>query len=683
MEKLGISAANITGETATDGIFKEIEAGDYRVVIVSPEKILKDKRFRDLWQSKKFTARLFNITFDEAHCISEWGNDFRPEYAQLGQLRWLVPAHVPFHIVSATLPELILKDVQAKLNIKADNTTIIHRSNDRPNIHFMVEEMQSPANSWLDLDRILRLHANSGENPPKFMVFVNKRREAEDGVEHEWKSLPQHLREKVVWFHSGMSAEFRAKMIQKIRVGEIWGILCTDAAGMGLDISDIELVIQWRYTPSLCTVTQRFGRGARQGDKEATGIYLVEPKYFDHCKKKVSGIQKRKRGRTAKERKLRRKVRDNEQCLEQDSDEFVSDSDASDGEGSGNALATPVGGVNQASDVAMEIGHDSGLPQSIHDAAPGAPQKVPHPLKTGLLPSPYSMSPEEYEATAMDTFINARLRGICRRTVTDHYFGNHKLGSFVLVSLNHPAVKATRGKRKVKADKYTMKPHDHGLKDALDAWRTKQLATDFEGDDFFGPQMILSDDLLDRIVDLAHYCKIPDVEALLHQTSWRYASKYGPAIQELVFKYQPEPPLAPTPALIPPTTESASQAVPVTCSPLSLPTKKARLCSACGSFTHIASNKVCPNYRPAMRRQINDENVDPASTSTPSQPLASKSKQQRQCRACGEMGHIASSKKCPAWKPKEDRVKLDRRSLSSLHPGCSASSTDAPPVPTL
>lgn len=54
----------------------------------------------------------------------------------------------------------------------------------------------------------------------------------------------------------------------------------------GLDLPDIELVIQWHYVPSLCTLTQRLGRGGRQSGTEAIGIYLVEPQYFDHAKKK-------------------------------------------------------------------------------------------------------------------------------------------------------------------------------------------------------------------------------------------------------------------------------------------------------------------------------------------------------------------------------------------------------------
>ena len=100
------------------------------MIVASPEKVLNDSHFGHLWKLKKFTSRLFNITFDEGHCISQWGEAFHPEYAQLGQLCWLVPAHVPFHVVSATMPKLVLNNVKAKLQMCAEKTVVIQHSND-------------------------------------------------------------------------------------------------------------------------------------------------------------------------------------------------------------------------------------------------------------------------------------------------------------------------------------------------------------------------------------------------------------------------------------------------------------------------------------------------------------------------------------------------------------------------
>lgn len=90
--------------------------------------------------------------------------------------------------------------------------------------------MQYSTNNMLDLEHILQL---SRETPPKkFMVFVNKQHKSEEMDKKEWDSLPPHLKEKIIWIHSGMSAEFHEDVIWKLQTGKIWGIMCTDAAGM-------------------------------------------------------------------------------------------------------------------------------------------------------------------------------------------------------------------------------------------------------------------------------------------------------------------------------------------------------------------------------------------------------------------------------------------------------------------
>ncbi|KAG2130313.1 P-loop containing nucleoside triphosphate hydrolase protein [Suillus bovinus] len=131
LQQLGTSAVNLTGTNATNNTIQGIKSHKYQVIIVSPELIINDWCFNDLWRARDFTAHLFNITIDEGHCISQWGKDFRPEYSQLSKLRWLLPPHVLFHVVSATLPAHILKDVSASLNMQHENTSMIRLSNDR------------------------------------------------------------------------------------------------------------------------------------------------------------------------------------------------------------------------------------------------------------------------------------------------------------------------------------------------------------------------------------------------------------------------------------------------------------------------------------------------------------------------------------------------------------------------
>lgn len=194
--------------------------------------ILNDSRFTNLWDTKTFTSRLFNISFDEGHCITEWGKKFRPAYADLERLVWRVPRDLRFHVVSATMPADVLADVKTTLRMQEALTTTIRRSNDRSNIHLIVVEMEHPANSFIDIERVLQTYKwkDNPERPPPFMIFSNRRRETEIGTEKVQEGLPAWLQGKVVWFHSGMSTEFREDAIERFRTGEIWGGFYTDAA---------------------------------------------------------------------------------------------------------------------------------------------------------------------------------------------------------------------------------------------------------------------------------------------------------------------------------------------------------------------------------------------------------------------------------------------------------------------
>ena len=100
-----------------------------------------NEHIEDLWKKPKFTNRILSFVFDEAHCISQWG-DFRNDYRHVGALRWLIPSHIPFYVPSATLPNLVLKDIQEVLRLREKSTTYIKCSNDRPEIVLAVRQLQ-------------------------------------------------------------------------------------------------------------------------------------------------------------------------------------------------------------------------------------------------------------------------------------------------------------------------------------------------------------------------------------------------------------------------------------------------------------------------------------------------------------------------------------------------------------
>ncbi|KAJ6467054.1 P-loop containing nucleoside triphosphate hydrolase protein [Mycena vitilis] len=265
LKDLGINGIAITSETATHQNFQDIEDGKYRVIVTNVETLMQqDGGFDKLWKKPAFTSRLISLIWDEGHCVSKWAG-FRPEYKEVGRLRFLIPRSVPFVIVSATLPPAVLADVMHTLQVVSGNVTIIRQSNDRPNIHLTVREMKYSM-TW---------------PPPKFLIFFDSIADSIEAAKFLRGRLPLAYRHKIKWFNSEMSTEFKETESAGLKTGQLWGLSCTDSFGMGLDLADILLVIQWRSTCDMCTLWQRLGRAARALHLTAMGLFLVEPKRFD------------------------------------------------------------------------------------------------------------------------------------------------------------------------------------------------------------------------------------------------------------------------------------------------------------------------------------------------------------------------------------------------------------------
>lgn len=254
-----------------------------------------------MWKHEPFTSRVISIIWDEGHCVSKWA-DFRPEYKTAGRLRYLIPQHIPFYVTSATLPLIVLDDVKNTLHIRTDSAYIIERSNDRVNVSICVREMVHPAKSYLDLAFLIPENPEPGWQPPKFLIFFDDIAESIAVAKFLRKRLPPELQHMIKWFNSDMSAEFRDAESMKLKEGETWGLCCTESFGMvrviglrrrvyhsrlnqGMDLPDIQLIIQWRASCDLCTLWQRFGRAVRDLKLQGKALFLVESKYFDAAKK--------------------------------------------------------------------------------------------------------------------------------------------------------------------------------------------------------------------------------------------------------------------------------------------------------------------------------------------------------------------------------------------------------------
>ncbi|KIP07789.1 hypothetical protein PHLGIDRAFT_510983, partial [Phlebiopsis gigantea 11061_1 CR5-6] len=161
----------------------------------------------------------------------------------------------------------------------------IQMSNDRPNVYLAVRRIRHALTSYRDLaDLLVSPNRPPGYKIPKFLVFFDSKREAIAAADALRERLPPEFKTKVVWFNSDNSPEFREQTTEDLAAGGYYGLMCTDAFGMGVDLADIELVIQWRCSCDLDTLWQRFGRAARDPRREGLAVLFAESKHFDSWK---------------------------------------------------------------------------------------------------------------------------------------------------------------------------------------------------------------------------------------------------------------------------------------------------------------------------------------------------------------------------------------------------------------
>lgn len=211
---------------------QELEDDRYQGILVSPEMCLKHPGFRRVLTDGNF-EKICAVFIDEAHCIAQWGGDFRPAYAELAKLRAFFPSHIPIYATSATVPELALQQIRASLGIDPASCFFLNLGNDRPNISFHVHRM----NSADDFDAI-KPHLTHKPDPHtsddliKTIVFTNSVMSTQIGVRHIRSWFPAHLRKHVVFLHAHRSARDKRRIMRRFHRGRIRILVATEAAGM-------------------------------------------------------------------------------------------------------------------------------------------------------------------------------------------------------------------------------------------------------------------------------------------------------------------------------------------------------------------------------------------------------------------------------------------------------------------
>lgn len=201
---------------------------------------LGHERFRNTLTSS--FKNVSTIVVDEAHCISQWGDDFREEYGQLGKLRSLFPPSIPILATTATLTPEAVNDVQQKLGIDPHKSFFLNLGNDRPNISYAVHCVKTP-DDFNSLKTFLTRSPGLPQTPDdllKTIIFVNSRAASQICARYIQEWLPDHLKDQVDYIHALRSPFTRRRVMERFRKGDKRLIVATEVAGMVCVVISLE-----------------------------------------------------------------------------------------------------------------------------------------------------------------------------------------------------------------------------------------------------------------------------------------------------------------------------------------------------------------------------------------------------------------------------------------------------------
>ena len=218
--------------------------GDFKFLYVSPER-LGTQLFRNYLSEMNVSF----IVVDEAHCISQWGYDFRPDYLQIGDIRKLVDA--PVIALTATATPQVAEDVMERLGF--EDKCLIKSGFERPNLSYIVRQTEDKLGQLLNICNSV---AGTG------IVYVRNRKKTEE--------LAAFLASNGIsssFYHAGLGSDSRSDRQARWKDGNIRVMVCTNAFGMGIDKPDVRFVVHFDVPDSPEAYFQEAGRGGRDGKR--------------------------------------------------------------------------------------------------------------------------------------------------------------------------------------------------------------------------------------------------------------------------------------------------------------------------------------------------------------------------------------------------------------------------------
>jgi ATP-dependent DNA helicase RecQ len=257
LQKRDIKAIALTGGIATEEIIDLLDNcqfGNYKFLYLSPERLQAD------WILDRIKSLPINlIAIDEAHCVSQWGHDFRPAYLKISNLKTHFPK-IPFLALTATATPKVKEDIIKDLNLQ--QPTIFQKSFARENLAYMVFEVE---------DKLYRIQQILAKNPAPSIIYVRNRKSCLDTA-----AQLNTLGFRATYYHGGLSYKEKEKNMRLWMNEEAQVMVATNAFGMGIDKANVKTVIHIQLPENLENYYQEAGRAGRDGNK-AFAVLLNSP----------------------------------------------------------------------------------------------------------------------------------------------------------------------------------------------------------------------------------------------------------------------------------------------------------------------------------------------------------------------------------------------------------------------
>jgi ATP-dependent DNA helicase RecQ len=255
-------ASNLDGDEVRRRM-RDLAAGAYKLVYVAPER-LNFAGFRGLLNRCEIPL----VAVDEAHCISEWGHDFRPEYMQIGQFIRGLAKTTKVLACTATATPVVRDEILAKLDLGPETAQIV-RGFARPNLRLRAAEAGGPRERRTRIDALLKeALGRPGSDAGAAIVYAPTRKISEQEAERLAK-----LGWRCQAYHAGLEPRLRDTVQRAFSSGALEVVVATNAFGMGIDRSDVRAVAHWGPPGSIESYYQEVGRAGRDGDP-AWGLML-------------------------------------------------------------------------------------------------------------------------------------------------------------------------------------------------------------------------------------------------------------------------------------------------------------------------------------------------------------------------------------------------------------------------